>query len=210
MHSIPVGHCWPPLSAPHTHHHLLPQPSEHITWSRWLSCSQHPGEGQARGATSRQTASASVLGTMESREPRGEPPMHAAHPAETPSSQGREQGEREPINRGNCRYWQQPHPSGRAGQGRAHLDASSGSPNTGEGAGWREALIPGGQAALRGAGEGAGPGRLALRGRVAHRVLVSTKSLQRRRTGVLFLFSYLSLKGNWLFLCESGRLICHF
>lgn len=49
----------------------------------------------------------------------------------------------------------------------------------------------GGQVALQGVGEGAGPGRLALRGRVAHRVLVSTKSLQRRRTRVLLLFSYL-------------------
>lgn len=68
---------------------------------------------------------------------------------------------------------------------------SGGSPDTGEGAGWREALVLGGQVALQGAGEGAGPGRLALRGCVAHRVLVSTKSLQRWRTRVLILFSYL-------------------
>lgn len=34
-------------------------------------------------------------------------------------------------------------------------------------------------------------GRLALRGRVAHRVLIGTKSLQRRCTRVLLLFSYL-------------------
>lgn len=36
-----------------------------------------------------------------------------------------------------------------------------------------------------------GMGRLALRGCVAHRVLISTKSLQRRCARVLLLFSYL-------------------
>lgn len=60
------------------------------------------------------------------------------------------------------------------------------------------------QAALQGAGEGAGPGRLALRGRVAHRVLVSTKSLQRRRTGVLLLFSYLQESDTELHTPRQG------
>lgn len=100
MHSVPVGPCWPPLTAPHTHHHLLPQRSGHITWNRWKVALLFPApRGRAgRGATSRQTASASVLGTMESREPRGEPPHACSPPSGDPPALG--QGEREPINRG--------------------------------------------------------------------------------------------------------------
>lgn len=66
-----------------------------------------------------------------------------------------------------------------------------GAPTLGKGQAGGKRWSWGGQAALQGAGEGAGPGRLALRGCVAHRVLVSTKSLQRWCTRILFLFSYL-------------------
>lgn len=70
-----------------------------------------------------------------------------------------------------------------------------GAPVPGEGAGWREAPRPPGEGGrlCEGLAKALSPGmgRLALRGRVAHRVLIGTKSLQRRRTRVLLLFSYL-------------------
>lgn len=61
--------------------------------------------------------------------------------------------------------------------------------------GWREAPGPPGEGGqlCEGLAKALSPGmrRLALRGRVAHRVLISTKSLQRRRARVLLLLSYL-------------------
>lgn len=143
--------------------------------------------------------------------PRIPPSVHADHPPETPHhySTG-QQGEWEPINRGKfvgtggspiwpgesfagclCRGWQEaPAPEGRAGwiarwqEGPVLQEGQAGGKHPGpqgraggSARGWRR-LSP-------------GTGRLALRGRVAHRVLISTKSLQRWRTRVLLLFSYL-------------------
>lgn len=171
-----------------------------------VSHSPAPRGGRAGEAQQANGICQCPRGRREQGAPRGapeNPPCACRAPAGAPPCyRTGQQGEREPINRGKF-----------AGTG--------GSPVCpGAGAGWRLLPPRAGQAGGR-AAAAAGPGRgqaggkqpspgqggrlceglakalpgtrgrLALRGRVAHRVLVGTKSLQRRRTRVLLLFSYL-------------------
>lgn len=72
---VPAGH---PFTAPHN-----TSPGE---GERWLSCSQHPGEGQAGEPQAGKQHLPVSQGPWRAGSPMEKPPTHAAHPAETPSS----------------------------------------------------------------------------------------------------------------------------